>query len=122
MPNAEGMSEPPPRSESGACEDSPGYGEQTTENDNDAAGELSPTPVGSGSIFGDDTELVPHVSGVTSALNLLGKVESWGINTGTQVQDMALKVSSLTGAQLNQLLRALPDGIAYELSLNKEEK
>ena len=122
MPNTEGMSEPLPRPESDACEDSPGYGEQTTENENGAAGGMSPTPVRPGSIFGDDTELVPHASGATSALNLLGKVESWGISTGTQVQDMALRVSSLTGTQLSQLLRALPDGITYELSLNKEEK
>jgi hypothetical protein len=60
--------------------------------------------------------------GATSALNLLGKVESWGITTGTQVQDVQLKVANLTGAQLNDLLKKLPDGITYELTLNKEEK
>ena len=53
-------------------------------------------------------------AGATSALNLLGKVESWGITTGTQVQDVQLKVASLTGAQLNELLKKLPDGITYE--------
>ena len=53
---------------------------------------------------------------------LLGKVESWGITTGTQVQDVQLKVANLTGAQLNELLKKLPDGITYELTLNKEEK
>jgi hypothetical protein len=58
----------------------------------------------------------------TSALNLLGKIESWGITTGTQVQDVQLKVANLTGAQLNELLKKLPDGITYELTLNKEEK
>ena len=40
----------------------------------------------------------------------------------TQVQDAQLKVASLTGAQLNELLKKLPDGITYELTLNKEEK
>ncbi len=60
--------------------------------------------------------------GATSALNLLGKVETWGITTGTQLQDVQLKVASLTGAQLNELLKKLPDGITYELILNKEEK
>lgn len=58
----------------------------------------------------------------TSALNLLGKLESWGISTGTQVRDVQLKVSNLTGAQLDQLIKNLPDGRTYELALNKEEK
>lgn len=62
-------------------------------------------------------------TGATSALNLLGKVESWGIAPGTQVQDLQLKIAKLTGAQLNDLLKKLPpDGITYELALSKEEK
>jgi len=82
------------------------------------------TPPG-GSIFGNGpTSTLKQLStaGATSALNLLGKVESWGITTGTQVQDVQLKVANLTGAQLNELLKKLPDGITYELTLNKEEK
>jgi hypothetical protein len=75
-----------------------------------------------GSIFGGGVKLTPFASEATSALNLLGKVENWGIATGTQVQDLSLKVGRLTGAQLNKLLRSLPDGVTYELSLNKEEK
>ena len=82
-----------------------------------AAGHVVP-----GGIFGGDTALVPHASDATSALNLLGKVESWGINTGTQVHDMALSTSSLTGAQLDKLLRALPDGVTYALRLKKAKK
>ena len=74
------------------------------------------------SIFEDVSSLVSHKSTPTSALNLLGEVESWGINTGTQIKDMSLEVSSLTGAQLNALLRALPDGTTYELRLSKEKK
>lgn len=58
----------------------------------------------------------------TSALNLLGKIESWGITTGTQVRDVQLKVANLTGAQLDQLLKNLPSGLTYELALQKEEK
>ena len=93
-----------------------GSGEDTTSG-------TSPThPGGAGSIFGGSSNLVPYASGATSALNLLGKVESWGITTGTPVQDMSLRVSSLTGAQLTKLLRELPDGITYELSLNKDKK
>lgn len=83
------------------------------------------TPPPGGSIFGNGpTSTLKQLStaGATSALNLLGKVESWGITTGTQVQDVQLKVANLTGAQLNELLKKLPDGITYELTLNKEEK
>lgn len=78
-----------------------------------------------GGIFGNGPALTLKqlsTAGATSALNLLGKVESWGITTGTQVQDVQLKVANLTGAQLNELLKKLPDGITYELTLNKEEK
>jgi hypothetical protein len=83
-----------------------------------------PVLVGSGGgIFGGQSTVRQlSTAGATSALNLLGKVESWGITTGTQVQDVHLKVANLTGAQLNELLKKLPDGITYELSLNKEEK
>ena len=75
-----------------------------------------------GSIFGGGAGFRPFASEATSALNLLGKVESWGISTGTQVQDLSLKVGRLTGSQLTKLLRSLPDGVTYELSLNKEDK
>lgn len=84
-----------------------------------------PTP-SNGSIFGGSgaTMTMRHLStaDATSALNLLGKVESWGITPGTQVQDLQLKVANLTGAQLNDLLKKLPDGITYGLTLNKEER
>ena len=84
----------------------------------------SPTSTPGGSIFGGSA--MPPVrqlstGGATSALNLLGKVESWGVTPGTQVQDLQIKVANLTGAQLNDLLKKLPDGITYELTLNKEE-
>jgi len=118
VPQTEGVSKPvsqPETTGGNQTESSNGDGEGAT------AGPSSFPPEAS-TIFGGSAGVVPHASGATSALNLLGKVESWGISTGTQVQDMSLKVSSLTGAQLNKLLRTLPDGITYELSLNKEEK
>ena len=84
----------------------------------------SPVSVGPGGgiVWGQSTVRQLSTAGATSALNLLGRVESWGITTGTQVQDIQLKVANLTGAQLNELLKKLPEGITYELSLNKEEK
>jgi hypothetical protein len=52
---------------------------------------------------------------------LLGKLESWGIGPGTQVRSLNLKLDSLTGAQLQELIRKLPDGLTYELDLQKED-
>ena len=125
VPHTEGVSKPvvQPGPEGGLFGGPTGNGEQPPENEEGATGGTPPTsPEGGGSIFGGGSDLTPHASGAKSPLNLLGKVESWGISTGTQVQDMSIKVSSLTGAQLNKLLRALPDGITYELSLNKEKE
>lgn len=57
----------------------------------------------------------------TSGLNLLGQVESWGIGPATTVSNVALKVGAMTGAQLQSLIRHLPDGVTYALDLEKEE-
>ena len=77
-----------------------------------------PQPPG---IFGGTATFTQFSSPATSALNLLGKVESWGIGLGTQLQAMRLKVDNLTGAQLQDLLRKLPDGMTYELDVEKED-
>jgi len=37
------------------------------------------------------------------------------------VRALALKVDRLTGAQLQDIIRKLPDGITYELNIEKEE-
>ena len=57
----------------------------------------------------------------TSALNLLGKIEGWGIGPGTQLQGMRLRVDQLTGSQLQDLIKKLPDGMTYELDVDKED-
>jgi hypothetical protein len=57
----------------------------------------------------------------TSSLNLLGKVESWGVGPGTPVHTVRITLATATGAQLQKLIRSLPDGLTYELSLEKEE-
>jgi len=111
VPHTEGGTTPQPLEQQ-----SDGTGEGTTGDSPDAPIE------GGGGIFVGGSVLVPHAAAATSALNLLGNIESWGVAPGTQVQDMSLKVSSLTGAQLKEVLLALPDGIAYELSLNREKK
>lgn len=57
----------------------------------------------------------------TSALNLIGKLEGWGIGPGTQVSEVSIKVSAASGAQLKELLKKLPDGMTFALSLEKED-
>lgn len=85
-------------------------------------------PVGTGpqptNIFGNPESQARYNSfsiPATSALNLIGKVESLGINAGTSVKELEIKVDTLSGAQLQKLLRSLPDGLTFELILKKEE-
>ena len=82
-------------------------------------GVASPDP---DSIFGGPVPapLVTCHAPATSALNLLGKTESWGVGPATSVKNVNLKVNQITGAQLQKLLKSLPDGISYELDLDKE--
>ncbi len=87
----------------------------------------NPTPTdtydGSG-LFGGTTatinERIRLNAPATSSLTLLGKLENWGINPGSQVYGCQLSVDKLTGAQLQDLLKKLPDGITYSLDLEKE--
>ena len=58
----------------------------------------------------------------TSPLNLIGKLEGWGIGPATPVSQVTIRVSSATGAQLRELLKKLPDGMTFELSLEKSDK
>lgn len=62
----------------------------------------------------------PVSSSPTSALNLLGKLETWGINAGTPLHNVKLSVDQLSGAQLEKLLKHLPDGVTYGIELEKE--
>jgi len=86
----------------------------------------SPTP---GGIFGNNDNPVgpggkPRVAlsnPATSALNLIGKLEGWGVGPATRLADVSIKLSAANGAQLKKLLRDLPDGITVELSIEKEE-
>jgi hypothetical protein len=73
-------------------------------------------------IFGSNSDYCSLKAPATSALNLLGKTETWGISPGTQIRAMSLKVDCLTGAQLKDLLKKLPDGMTYELDLEKESQ
>jgi hypothetical protein len=88
-------------------------------------GGVTPTPTG-GAIFGGGTASggKPRTSlhnPPTSALNLIGKLEGWGIGPATQVAEVSIKVSTATGAQIKELLKKLPDGMTFELTLEKED-
>lgn len=101
-----------------------------TETGNGSSGDNktgSTTPGGSGTglgnLFGGTgtaTVRTPHTTPPTSGLNLLGQVESWGIKPATPVTNIALKIPKMNGAQLQQLLKHLPDGVTYGLDLEKE--
>lgn len=84
-------------------------------------------PPANGGIFGGGTSITgggkPRVSlnnPATSALNLIGKLEGWGIGPATPVAEVTIKVSAATGAQIKELLKKLPDGMVFELTLEKE--
>src|SRR5207249_4839203 len=65
--------------------------------------------------------VTPHSAAPTSALNLYGQVvDQWGIKAATPVSNITLKIPKMTGAQLQQLLKNLPDGVTYGIELEKE--
>jgi len=78
-----------------------------------------------GGIFGGTNSTtkprIPLSNPPTSPLNLIGKLEGWGIGPATPVAEISITVSAATGAQLKELLKKLPDGMTFELSLEKED-
>lgn len=88
-------------------------------------GAFTPPPE-EGGIFGGDATGGSSKSRIalnnppTSALNLIGKLEGWGIGPATQVAEVFIKVSAASGAQLKDMLKKLPDGMTFELSLEKD--
>lgn len=93
--------------------------------DTTPGGHTMSSPTGGG-IFGGESPTTggkPRVSlnnPATSALNLIGKLEGWGIGPATSVTEVTIKVSVATGAQVKELLKKLPDGMTFELTLEKE--
>ena len=60
-------------------------------------------------------------TGDGAADNLIGKLEGWGIGPATPVAAVSIRVATASGAQLKELLKKLPDGMTFELSLEKED-
>lgn len=94
-----------------------------SEPDPTSGGATTPPPV-PGSLFGGGSSTGAstshHSAQNTSTLSLLGKLEQWGINKGSKVSSVQLTTDKLTGAQLEELLKRLPDGVTYSLDLDKE--
>lgn len=89
-------------------------------------GFTTPAPTGGGIFDGSSTPPgnKPRVSlnnPATSALNLIGKLEGWGIGPATPVTEVTIKVTAATGAQVKEMLKKLPDGMTFELSLEKDD-
>jgi len=105
----------------GAGDNPPSDGSTGTGTADDSGGTTGPAP---GGIFGGGTSggRTPLFSPPTSPLNLIGKMEGWGIGPATPVKEVTLKVSAATGAQLKELLKKLPDGMTFEISLDKEDR
>lgn len=86
----------------------------------------SPTTVPApGEIFGGGASTVkrrvPLSNPATSPLNLIGRIENWGIGPATRLAEVSIKVSAATGAQLKDMLKKLPEGMTFELNLEKED-
>jgi hypothetical protein len=90
--------------------------------DNPAPTPTEPFPLPGGGLFGGSGHQQRLETPPTSALSLLGKLESWGVNAGTSLHNLNLNVGNLTGAQLEKLLKNLPDGLTYGLEVDKEER
>ncbi|MFN8859830.1 MAG: DUF499 domain-containing protein [Gemmatimonadaceae bacterium] len=83
---------------------------------------MAPSPSG---IFGGMSvttkQRTPLSNPATSPLNLIGKIEGWGIGPATKLADVSIKISVATGAQLKELLKKLPEGMSFELNLERED-
>ena len=56
-----------------------------------------------------------------SPLNLTGALENWGAQSaGAKLRNISLHLDDMTGKQLNELLKKLPEG-SYVLELDKDE-
>lgn len=129
VPTTGGTTPPAPQPPTGGGEGGGLWGGGTTPPPPPPGGETTPgggTPPPGGGIFGGGSTTggkprIPLSNPATSPLNLIGKLEGWGIGPATPVAEVSIKLSAATGAQLKELLKKLPDGMTFELSLEKED-
>lgn len=134
VPATGGTSPPGPQPPAGGEEVDPTDGgappPTLTGDDEVLPGTVTPPPggdiFGGGSTPGGAKPRLSLSNPATSALNLIGKLEGWGIGPATQVAAVEIRVSAATGtqvsgAQLKDLLKRLPDGMTFALRLEKED-
>jgi hypothetical protein len=80
-------------------------------------GPIPPSNIFGGSPMPPSPSLKPFGTPPKTPVNLLGEVEKWGISAATNVANVNLAVSQMTGAQLSEFLKKLPDGLTYSLNL-----
>ncbi len=81
--------------------------------------DMPPTNLFGGIVTPTVPVLKPFGTLPKTPLNLLGEVEKWGISPATNVTNVNLNVSQMTGAQLTELLKKLPDSVSYSLNLER---
>ena len=95
-------------------------------------GEPSPNPFGGGGVpisggdgsgvTGPTLTTTKLTSEPTSGLNLLSRViDTWHVGPATTVRNVTIHVDRLTGAQLQQLIQNLPNGLLFALDADKED-
>jgi hypothetical protein len=84
------------------------------------AGGVPPPNIFGGTALPATPTVKPFGTPPKTPMNLLGEVEKWGISAATNVTNVNINVSQMTGAQLRDLLKKLPDGVTYSLNLEKE--
>jgi hypothetical protein len=102
----------------GGHSDSTGVDGTSTTNEDPPNGKNPDDLFGGGSKTKSKT---PFSSEKTSSLSLLGKLETWGVTPGAKVSNVNISIENLTGAQIQDLIKKLPDGISYGLNLEKED-
>jgi hypothetical protein len=58
----------------------------------------------------------------TSSLNLIGQLETWRVQPATPVRNITVTINEATGAQIDALLKKLPDGMVFGLKIEVEEQ
>jgi hypothetical protein len=84
------------------------------------SGVASPPDIFGGSSSPHASTVKPFGTPPKTPTNLIGEVEKWGISAATNVINININISQMTGAQLTNLLNKLPDGVTYSLNLEKE--
>uniref|UniRef100_UPI0035C7BE89 DUF499 domain-containing protein n=1 Tax=Methylorubrum thiocyanatum TaxID=47958 RepID=UPI0035C7BE89 len=83
----------------------------------------SVNPVGN-VFFGNGTTKPSRVLAAdnpTSSLNLIGQLETWRIKPATRVRNVKVTVGEATGAQIDALIKKLPDGLIFGIEMEAEE-